>query len=677
MDIMDVADEYPRPDFDRSHRWFSLNGTWEFAPDADDLGQLEGWQHLANGPWTSHIIVPFPWESPLSEVASQWLPVGWYRRRIERPRAWANERTILHIGAAHYASQVWLNGQEIGEHTGGYLPFSFDITDSLQNGCGGLTIRVESPIDKRYIPHGKQQSRPADDYDSCCFTASSGIWQPVWLEGRPATYIDRVELRPTPDLLAIQVSARVGGAHPAGSKLTISVEDQDTQDFDLEGDLLSITIPLADPVRWTPQNPHLYWVDAKLESVDGNDQVRSYTGLRTSEVDGGRILLNGAPVFLRGALDQGFWPESGHAAPNGSALRKDVELALAAGYNMVRKHIKFEDPRWLYWADKLGLLVWAEPPCTSRYSHDSVGLFEAQLPGWVERDGNHPSIVLWGLYNEEWGFDFRVGADVERQLAVERAYDQLRSLDDSRPIIDNSGWWHVKTDIVDWHYYEQNLKRWSQTMSLLANDAASWVHQPFGLDHPYRTRLSVAGRDHTALPLMNGEYGGGDTPMERGWHLRWQTQEMRRHARMVGYIYTELYDIENELCGIYTYSREAKDLGCAPASINADTVIVFDIVPIHPGCDLVAQGGDILVDVRISHHGPHVLSGSLEWGWASNEPIGHSHVEVAPFELSQAIPIRCMLPAHTHHDRLHVRVREGGRDRDVASGFLDVQREST
>lgn len=673
---MEIAEEYPRPDFDRSHRWFSLNGAWDFAPDPDDRGRRDDWQHLANGPWTSHIVVPFPWESLLSEVGRQWLPVGWYRRTIERPQEWAGERTILHIGAAHYACQIWLNGQEVGEHIGGYLPFSFDITDSLQNGRGELTIRVESPIDKRYIPHGKQQSRPEDDYDSCCFTASSGIWQPVWLESRPATYVERLELRPTNDLLAIRVSARVAGPHPAGSKLALSVDNQAIQYFEIENNEVATTIPLSDPIQWSPQNPYLYWVNAKLVSVDGVDQVRSYTGLRTCEVEGDRILLNGDPVFLRGVLDQGFWPESGHAAPNGSALRKDVELALAAGYNLVRKHIKFEDPRWLHWADRLGLLVWAEPPCTSRYSNESVSLFEAQLPGWVERDGNHPCIMLWGLYNEEWGFDFRVGVDLERQLAVERAYDQLRALDDSRPIIDNSGWWHVKTDIVDWHYYEQDLSRWSRTMTFLADASSSWIHQPFGLDHPYRTRLSVPGREHTALPLMNGEYGGGDTRIERGWHLRWQTQEMRRHSRMVGYIYTELYDIESELCGIYTYSRADKELGCDPATINAATVVVFDVIPVRPGCDLVAgDGGDILVDVRISHHGENPLSGYLDWGWDFTEPIGCANLTVTPFELSEAISVHCTLPAHALSCRLNVRVRDDSRNRQVASGFLDVRRE--
>lgn len=671
---MDRTEEYPRPDFDRSHRWLSLNGEWDFAPDPDDRGRAEGWQQIAQGRWSDRIVVPYPWEAPRSGIGQQWLPIGWYQRTIERPPEWAGERTMLHVGAAHYACQVWLNGQEIGTHTGGYLPCSFDITDALRDGQGHLVIRVEAPVDKRFIPHGKQRSRPADDYDSCCFTPSSGIWQPVWLEGRPATAIERLDLRPAADLSAIQVHARVAGPSAERSTLALSLDGQVIESFVVGGNDVDATIPISDPILWSPDNPHLYWVEARLTSSDGEDRVRGYTGLRTCEVRGNRILLNGEPVYLRGVLDQGFWPECGYTAPDGNALRRDVELALAAGYNLVRKHVKFEDPRWLSWADRLGLLVWAEPPCCGRFSQESVSLFEAQLPDWVARDGNHPSIVLWGLYNEEWGLDWRVGTDHDRQAAVARAYDRLRALDDSRPIIDNSGWWHVKTDIVDWHYYDHDLRRWSRTMSLLADDAAAWMHHPFGFDHPYRTRLSVPDQDHADLPLMNGEYGGGTTPAERGWHLRWQTQEMRRHPTLVGYIYTELFDIEHELCGIYTDTRVAKALGCDPAAINAETIIIFDTIPLRPGCDLSTPDGHVQIDVRVSHWGAQPLVGHLAWGWAEAEPAGQAEIAAAPVAVTEPRTIECRLPALVTRGRLNVWVRDH-RQRTVATGFLDVVRE--
>lgn len=664
-------DDYPRPDFDRSHRWLSLNDIWDFAPDPEDRGRGEGWAQDDDRPWPNHIAVPFPWESPRSGVGCQRLPVGWYRRTIARLAAWAGERTILHIGAAMYSCQCWVNGVPLGEHTGGYLPFSFDITDALQDGNGLLTLRVAAPLDKRFIPHGKQHSQPPDDYDGCCFTPSSGIWQPVWLEGRPATHIERLDLRPTADLSGIDIRVKVAGPRRNEAQLRVSVPDHGSRMIELTNGEGAITFPIANPQLWSPREPHLYTVDAGLNGADGEDRVRVYTGLRRIETRGDRILLNGEPVYLRGVLDQGFWPESGHAAPNAGALRRDVELALAAGYNLVRKHIKFEDPRWLHWADRLGLMVWAEPPCTGRFSPAAIDRYEAQLRPWIARDGNHPSIVLWGLYNEEWGLDWRVGEDAERQNAVERAYDRLHALDDSRPIIDNSGWWHVKTDILDWHYYDNDVRRWAAVTAALANDAETWFGHGLGVDHWYETQLSVAGRDHAGLPLMNGEYGGGDTARERGWHLRWQTQELRRHPAMVGYIYTELFDIEHELCGIYTDTRMLKDLDCDPAAVNAETVVIFDTVPERRGCDLVTSDGNITVEVRISHQGPEPLAGWVVWGWDMAAPVGRVACAVAPFEASAPLTIVCALPPGIEQDRLHVWVSDQA-DTRRASAYLDV-----
>jgi len=546
--------DYPRPEFDRSHRWLSLNGAWDFAPDPHDRGREDRWEQPGAAPWPDRIVVPFAWETPASGVSHRWLPIGWYRRVVERPLGWVDERTILHVGAAHYACQVWLNGRWIGEHIGGYLPFSFDVTDALDNGRGEVILRVEAPLDKRSIPHGKQRSQPPDDYDDCAFTANSGIWQSVWLEGRPATYIERLALRPTDDLTGIHVRAHITGPCASEAAMTLSVDGYPLQTVAIRDGAAGIMIPLDHPIVWSPQTPHLYTVTTRLTSADGDDRVGSYTGLRRIEAQGDRLVLNEERIYIRGVLDQGYWPEGGYTAPDDAALRRDVELILAAGYNLSRKHLKFEDPRWLYWADRLGLLVWAEPPCIGRYSPEAVARFEAQLSPWVARDGNHPSIILWGLYNEEWGLDWRVGDDRERQDAVGRAYDLLAALDHSRPIIDNSGWWHVKTDVLDWHYYDNDVHRWNEVTTTLAGDAKTWFGHQLGVDHWYETQLSIAGTDHAGLPLLNGEYGGGTTDHERGWHLRWQTQELRRHDRIGGYIYTELSDVEHE--GTATVNRE-------------------------------------------------------------------------------------------------------------------------
>ncbi len=665
--------DYPHPDFDRSHRWLSLDGAWGFHADPDDRGREDGWER-GHDPWPERISVPFAWESPLSGVGHAWLPIGWYRRSIVRPVEWAGERTILHIGAAHYQCTAWLNGRPIGAHTGGYLPFSFDITEALEEGRGELVLRVEAPIDKRFIPHGKQRSRPADDYDSCAFTASSGVWQPVWLEGRPATYVAGVELRPSAELDAIHARVTLAGPGVGGATLSLQIAGHDARVIRV-GDtpVVTTTLPVRDPQPWTPRAPHLYDVAVRLRSADGEDRVGAYTGLRRIETRGNRLLLNGERLYVRGVLDQGYWPAGGYTAPDDTALRRDVELTLAAGYNLARKHIKLEDPRWLYWADRLGLLVWAEPPCVGRYSPEAIARFEAQLGPMVARDGNHPCIILWGIYNEEWGLDFRLARDREKQEAVERAYAGLKALDRSRPIIDNSGWWHVETDVLDWHYYDNDVRRWGEVTTALVADATTrW--QSFQFDRaPFaEMQLSVADKEHAGLPLLNGEYGGGRTTAERGWHLRWQTQELRRHDAVEGYIYCEICDVEHERCGVYTANRAPKDLGCDPAVINAETVIIFDLVPDGPGRDVIAPDGAIDVAVRLSHQGPRPIQGTLTWAWEGTGRLaGKEPVAVRPYELTAPLPIRCSVPGDRPHARLDVLLSDA-EGHLVASGFLDV-----
>lgn len=670
---MNVRPEYPRPDFDRSHRWLSLNGTWDFIADAADEGLGAAWQQVGRARWTENITVPFTWETAASGIAREWLPVGWYRRFLSVPVEWPRERVILHFGAVHYSCQIWLNGHAIGEHTGGYLPFSFDITDALEGGMGELIVRVEAPLDKLAIPHGKQRSRPVDDYDGCAFTASSGIWQSVWVEGRPATAIEQVQLRVGDDLASIAVQVALAGPHLSTAELAVQIEGQLEQVLAVEGrSTITLTLPVENPQLWTPQTPHLYHVTLRLKSEDGEDRVGSYTGLRRIETKGSRLLLNGVRLYLRGALDQGYWPDSGYTAPTDEALRQDVELALAAGYNLIRKHIKFEDPRWLYWADRLGLLVWAEPPCVGRYSQEAIARFEAQLAPMVARDGNHPAIILWGIYNEEWGLDWRTAQDKEKQEAVSRAYDLLAALDASRPIIDDSGWSHVKTDVLDWHYYDNDIRGWNEVTTALVNDRSSWFGHQLAVDNWYETQLSLPDRDHSELPLLNGEYCGGSTDVERGWHLRWQTQELRRHDAVSGYIYTELYDVEQELCGIYNAQRQLKPLGCNPAHVNAETVIIFDLVPVKPGLDYEAKQPDVEVTVRVSHQGAQPLVGQLVWGWEGSAQEEAVALEVTPFTITDSLPVRAQLPAGQAKGRLIVRFRDGeGVNR--AYEFLDVE----
>jgi hypothetical protein len=625
--------EYPRPHFDRSERWLNLNGEWEFAREADHF--------------TETIVVPFPWEHPDSGVVAHWLPTAWYRRQLQRPDDWAGERTILHFGAVHHRATVWVNGALAVEHDGGYLPFEADITDLLDAaGAGELVVRVDAPTDKRFIPHGKQRSLPADDYDGCAFTPSSGIWQTVWLEPRPAEYISRLELRPTLDSIQITMDGP--------SPVRVEIPGVLVREYDAWPG--TVTVPIAQPRLWSPDDPQLY----EVVVTAGEDVVRSYTGLRKVEWHGGTLAVNGVPTYVRGVLDQGFWPTGGHTAPSDEALRRDLELARAAGFNLVRKHIKLEDPRWLYWADRLGMLVWAEPPSTGRFTPEAVTAFEDVTAGMVARDGNHPSIVIWGGYNEEWGLDWDVPGDPAKQDAVRRVYRIIRDADPTRPIVDNSGWAHVETDLVDWHYYDENIGSWAAIVDRLINTDDGRFPVRLGPDFVAEKAIAAPGFDGTDKVQLNGEYGGGSTSVERGWHLRWQTQELRRHPRNAGYIYTELYDIEHETVGVYTYDRRTKDLGgVVPSDVHAETVLIVDLTPDRPGRDLVLTDRSS-VPVRVSHHGPEPLIGTLHWA------SGSAPVDAKPFTVTDPIDVVVEQPG-----RLHLWITDGAGN-VVARTFVDV-----
>jgi beta-galactosidase/beta-glucuronidase len=664
--------EYPRPHFDRSHSWSSLNGDWDFRADTEQ-------------DYDRTITVPFAWETPASGIEAHWLPVAWYRRTFTVPAGWAGQRVVIQFGAVHHEATVWVNDVEVARHRGGYTPFEADITDALRDGDQTVVVRVSAPLDKREIAHGKQRSIPRDDFDGVCFTPSSGIWQSVWLEARPATYLAGLKLRPADGLDAIEVEARVSGA--AEATLVLSLRGTDVSvEVPVVNGLAETVIPVAGPRLWSPEDPHLYHVDATLTSADGTDTVAAYTGLRRIEVIGEDLYLNGGRLFVRGVLDQGYWPLTGITPPDDAALRRDLELAAAAGYNLVRKHLKLEDPRFVHHADVLGMLVWAEPAATGRFSADSVAAFEEQIAPMVERDGNSPAVIIWGLYNEEWGLDWDIPGDPAKQAATAQAYDLLKALDASRPAVDNSGWTHVKTDLLDWHYYDESAASWGKTVAALLNGEQDDFPVKLGPDFVVRKKLAGApGQPLRGLPNLNSEYGTGFTSVERGWQLRWQTQELRRHDRVAGYVYTELYDIEHESAGLLDFERRAKDLaGVDPADVNATTTLVLDVVPVAPGRDLLSESREVSVPVRVSHHGGEPVNGHLHTAWtpvfgpAPSAPGAEGPwIEAKPCLLSAAAEVRAELPDGWTSGRLHIALISDGAvvarsavDVDTYTGFV-------
>lgn len=658
--------EYPRPDLDRSGRWTSLEGTW-------DLDVPGG---------TVPITVPFAWETPASGVGRTWLEHATYRRQLTVPAEWAGARTVLCFGAVHHRAVVRVDGVQVAEHVGGYTPFEVDLDDVLAPGATGtLEVEVDAPADKRAVPHGKQRSIPRDDYDGVSFTPTSGIWQPVWLEARGRTYAARVALRGD-SLTGFDVTVGIVGDAPAGARATVEVtagsDAGERIELVADGDGVATgRLTIAEPRLWSPADPHLYVLTVTARAAadgarDGAaeraepDRVAVTGGLRRLDRRGEHLYLNDERIYVRGVLDQGYWPESGLTAPDVETLVADLRHARDLGYNLVRKHIKLEDPRWLHHADRTGMLVWAEPPAPSRFSAEATEAFEAQLGPMVERDGNHPSIVIWGLYNEEWGLDWDIPGSADRSAAAVRAYDALRALDASRPIVENSGWAHVRTDLVDWHYYDEDPGAWAANVAGLADGTGEDF--PVRLAPDFVAKKSLYGSaDHprTGVPVLNSEYGAGFTSLERAWHLRWQTQELRRHDRFAGYVYTELADVEHEMAGLLDADRRPKDRGgLDPRDVNAETVLVVDLVPARAGADLAVPDADLVLDVHVSHHGSGVVRGQVRAAWVpAGTPfgdgggplgVGSETVEAKPFELSPAVRLTVPPPGPVTAARLHL-----------------------
>ena len=562
--------EHPRPDLRRS-RWQTLNGVWEFRADPEAAGEAERWYAPEAGGFADRIVVPFPWQSARSGLGwADYRGVAWYRRRFAVPAEW-RQRVVLHFGAVDYAARVWVNGQLAGEHEGGYLPFAFDITDLLSAGENVLTVRVDDPADLHEIPHGKQRNMPPDPWDDCAFTPSSGIWQTVWLEERPAAHITSVRI--TPDVAAGRALASVA-VHGSGAATLIAAIRSPTGDrWDVQADVtldagtMALELPVPEPQLWDVDSPQLYEVELTLVSEAGQDQVTTYFGMRTVTIAGGQIWLNGRPIYLRSALDQGFWPESLHTPPGDAAIIADIRYAKALGLNMLRKHIKVEDPRFAYWCDRLGMLLWCDTPCPTRFTPQAQQRLADTLTGMIARDYNHPSIIIWCIYNESWGLEFRLGQDATMQQWVSQLYAQVKALDPTRLVVDNSGWQHVKTDIVDFHAYTDDPTAWRAICTTLAErpDDATVLGY----------RLFADGCCWRGEPLMMSEYGPGWRD-DRSWGFRSQTLELRRYPSIIGYTYTELYDIEHEYAGFACYDRTPKVFGYDIAEVNAADVLILD-----------------------------------------------------------------------------------------------------
>jgi hypothetical protein len=602
---------YPRPQLVRQD-WMALDGEWSVAIDWDgtitDPDQVK---------WTGTIRVPFAPETPASGVGETGLFRGvWYRRQFELS-ADDGKVVLLHFGAVDYRATVWVNGILVGAHEGGYTPFTCDITNAVAGrSSSDLVVRVEDdPLDLEK-PRGKQDWSPRPH--SIWYPRTSGIWQTVWLERVPSVWIDRIRWTPNLERWEIGCAVWCAGTRPANMRLGVHLSINSTI---LSDDCYSVTsaevhrrIALSDPgiddsrneLLWNPGHPRIIDAVLTLELADGTvvDRVESYTALRAMSVDGNRFILNGRPFQLRMVLDQGYWPESGATAPDDPALKRDVELAKAMGFNGVRKHQKIEDPRYLYWADHLGLLVWTEMPSAYRFTNDSVRRTTREWIDVIQRDYSHPCIAAWVPFNESWGVPNLPNNPAERHY-VRGLYFLTKTLDPTRPVVGNDGWESVATDIIGIHDYDPAPARLAKRYR-----ADEVLPRLFRRERPGGRSLVLEGKRHSDQPLMLTEFGGitlSDDSTTWGYaRVSSSAQLAERYLTLLeavhslgvfaGFCYTQFADTYQEANGLLSADRTPKfpieDIFAATTGASANGVGQLEVTssprPLPP-----AEVGDI------------------------------------------------------------------------------------
>ncbi len=568
---------HPRPQLTR-YDWTDLCGAWQFAYDDDDQGLDQGWVRKPEV-FDRTITVPFPPESAASGIGDpSFHPVVWYRRTFQARRE-QGKRLLLHFGAVDYRARVWVNGELVARHEGGHTPFTADITSALREEEQEVVVRAEDQPTDLTQPRGKQHWE--ERHRRIWYRRTTGIWQPVWLEPVPETHI--AALRWTPDLgrglLGLHVSLNEEPDRPLALRVRLSHGGSAfaTDTYILERAEARRDIGLAltgdnqdwETILWSPIWPNL--VDAELTLLDGDqvlDEAQSYAGLRSVGFSNGRFLLNGLPFYLRLVLEQGYWPESQLAAPCPEALRREVELIKALGFNGVRIHQKVEDPRFLYWCDKLGLLVWGEMANAYVFSPKAVGRLTREWMEVLERDYSHPCVVTWVPINESWGVP-SLEHDPAQRNYVRSLYYLTKALDPTRPVIGNDGWQHVASDVWGVHDYsldEQTIRERYGTPEAL--ERTLYQVQP----HYHTIVLPESHRE--GQPVVLTEFGGISYKPAKGasWYGYGTVQSpdefVAKYEEIVGtvltcptvagFCYTQLTDTEQETNGLLTKDREPK-----------------------------------------------------------------------------------------------------------------------
>lgn len=572
---------YPRPQLQRAN-WICLNGPWSFT--FDDRGRFTKPTDIPN--WTHTIEVPFAPESAKSGIGDTGFhPNCWYERFFEVDKG--DGRVLLHFGAVDYHARVWVNGQFMAEHEGGYTPFSIDITPVLnENGPQKVTVWAQDDPHDLAKPRGKQdwQMEP----HSIWYPRTSGIWQTVWAEVVKSSYIDCIRWTPHFERWEIGFEAFVAGELHDGMqikvKLTVGCQLLVNDTYEAIDGEIHRRIALSDPgiddyrneLLWSPEKPTL--IDAQVQLWHNNtllDEVKSYTAMRTVGIQRDRFMLNGHPYYLRLVLDQGYWPDTLTTAPSDEALRQDVELVKAMGFNGVRKHQKIEDPRFLYWADVLGLMVWEEMPSAYRFTPKAVERITKEWTEVIQRDSSHPCIVVWVPFNESWGVPDLTATAAHRNY-VQALYHLTKTLDPTRPVIGNDGWESMATDIIGIHDYGVHDRNKAKSLAKRYGPQVN-ITELFDRRRPGGRILTLDGYPHSGQPVMLTEFGGiayarGESPDAHkiwGYAQFSNVSELQKNYTSLlngvnkvemfsGFCYTQLTDTFQEANGLLYADRTPK-----------------------------------------------------------------------------------------------------------------------
>lgn len=589
MSTTEADGTYPRPQLVRP-RWRDLCGEWEFALGDPDAAGLPGGTSPSSGrkPLPLRIRVPYPPESELSGVGdTRPHDVVWYRRTVTRADALAaglgtqGEVLMVRFGAVDHDAQVWADGMLLGTHEGGQTPFAFEIPPEIA-GREEFTLVVRAQDDPRDVtqPRGKQDWR--DEPHSIWYHRTTGIWQPVWLEAVPRTALVRCDWTSDVPRATVELEVRLSRRPAPGTRVDVTIthdgEPLAQQSFDVDDGEVASTIRLHrqtngqayEELLWTPEQPTLLGAEVVVSDAGGAvvDRVSSYLGLRSVGEAGGRFLLNDRPYYVRSVLEQGYWPQSHLAAPDTQALREEVQLIKDLGFNAARVHQKVEDPRFLYWADRLGLLVWGEFAAPFAFSRRAI---ERTVREWVDvvaRDRSHPSVVTWVPVNESWGVQ-QVAHDPAQQHLTRAMYHLTKAIDPTRPVISNDGWEHTRSDLLTVHDY--TTTRAELEPRYATPEALAALPASIG---PAGRRVALLPAEVADKPVMVTEFGGvtwaPDSAIDTwGYAVADSAEDFERRIRdlfgalyaargLAGICYTQLTDTLQEANGLVDAGRKPK-----------------------------------------------------------------------------------------------------------------------